>query len=242
MVCYDLAGAFPDDATRAAETLLEELGDYARVVRMGDAAPIPDLRGRGSAAGRACDAWSIAFARSCPRRCSRAAAHSARSPCSIPQPRVFSAEEVDLARVFAEQAALAIENARLHAEVEQRMRENERRRQVAEGMRDLLASVNSTRSLDEVLDLVLAQASDLLGSDAGSVLLLDDTDGERGTPDRPRLAVAGDRSHARPLAGRDGDHRRGRRARASGGRLGHAGGGARSPGEPEPLIEERPAT
>src|SRR5205085_3775986 len=51
---------------------------------------------------------------------------------------------------------------------------------VAEGMRDLLAVVNSTRSLDEILDLVLAQASDLLGSDAGSVLLLDDKDGTQG--------------------------------------------------------------
>jgi GAF domain-containing protein len=92
----------------------------------------------------------------------------------------FSAEEVDLARTFAEQAALAIENARLHADVEQRMLENERRRRVAEGMRDLLASVNSTRSLDEVLDIVLAQATDLLGSDAGSVLLLN---GQEGQPD-----------------------------------------------------------
>ena len=103
----------------------------------------------------------------------------ARSPCSTPSRASFSVEEVDLARAFAEQAALAIENARLHAEVEQRMRENERRRRVAEGMRDLLASVNSTRSLDEVLDLVLAQATDLLGSDAGSVLLLDGQDGQQ---------------------------------------------------------------
>src|SRR5207302_2289286 len=94
------------------------------------------------------------------------------------QPRKFSAEEVDLARTFAEQAALAIENAWLLAEVQQRMRENERRRRVAEGMRDLLASVNSTRSLDEVLDLVLAQAADLLGADAGSVLLLDNSLGQ----------------------------------------------------------------
>ena len=95
------------------------------------------------------------------------------------QPRAFSVAEVDLARIFAEQAALAIENARLHAEVEQRMRENDRRRRVAEAMRELLASVNSTRSLDEIMDLVLAQAAELLGSDAGSVLLLDGAEGHR---------------------------------------------------------------
>ena len=90
------------------------------------------------------------------------------------EPRKFSADEVDLARMFAEQATQAIETARLHAELQRRMHENERRRRVAEVMRDLLASVNSTRSLDEVLDLVLGQAADVLGCDAGSVLLLDD--------------------------------------------------------------------
>jgi len=93
--------------------------------------------------------------------------------------RTFSAEEVDLARTFAEQATQVIENARLHAEVEQRMHENDRRRRVAEGMRDLLASVNSTRPLDEVLDLVLGQAAGVLGCDAGSVLLLDESKGEQ---------------------------------------------------------------
>src|SRR5207237_6099371 len=76
--------------------------------------------------------------------------------------------------------ALAIEHARLHTEAGQRVRENERRRRVAEGMRDLLAVVNSSRSLDEILDGVLAQAADLLGSDAGSVLLLDGHAGEQG--------------------------------------------------------------
>jgi nitrate/nitrite-specific signal transduction histidine kinase len=95
------------------------------------------------------------------------------------QPRTPSPEDADLARTFAEQAAQAIETARLHAEVERRIHENERRRRVAEGMRDLLASVNSTRSLDEVLDLVLGQAAGVLGCDAGSVLLLEGADGQQ---------------------------------------------------------------
>ena len=151
------------------------MGDYARVVRMG-ARTDPDLEAAASPS-RACAAWSTDFAPSCRRRCSPAGARSARSPCSTPSRACFRPRRSTWRASFAEQAALAIENARLHAEVEQRMRENERRRRVAEGMRDLLASVNSTRSLDEVLDLVLAQASDLLGSDAGSVLLLDGSDG-----------------------------------------------------------------
>jgi GAF domain-containing protein len=177
LVCQDLQAALAADVTSAAETRLEDMVSFARIVRLG-ARTDPDLepgfpeprvlrlvdRFRSVmstpliARGRAFGAITLFYA----------------------QPRVFSSEEVDLARSFAEQATLAIENARLHAEAEHRMRENERRRRVAEGMRDLLASVNSTRSLDEILDLVLRQAADLLGSDAGSVLLLENKDGEQG--------------------------------------------------------------
>jgi GAF domain-containing protein len=178
LVCHDLSQALAYDITRAADTQLEEMGGYARVVRMG-ARVDPDLDTSNSeprvrrlasrlravaatpliARGRAFGAITLFYA----------------------QPRAFSVAEVDLARSFAEQAALAIENARLHAEVEQRMLENDRRRRVAEGMRELLASVNSTRSLDEIMDLVLAQASELLGCDAGSVLLLDGQEGQQKT-------------------------------------------------------------
>ncbi len=174
LVCYDLAAAL-DDKLRAADTRLAEHNGYARVERLG-AQTDPDLeptaeprvrrlvnRFRGVVAtplfarGRAFGALTLFYG----------------------EPRQFSDEEVDLAGTFAQQAQLAIENARLHREAEQRMRENERRRRVAEGMRDLLAVVNSARSLDEILDGVLGQAADLLGCDAGSVLLLDtDTDNQ----------------------------------------------------------------
>ena len=62
--------------------------------------------------------------------------------------------------------ALARENARLRREAEQRVLEIERRQRVAEGLRDLLAIVNSGHKLDEILDAVLAQSSRLLGADA----------------------------------------------------------------------------
>jgi GAF domain-containing protein len=176
LVCSDLAAALADDITPASATQLEEHAWFARIVRMG-ARTDADLelsqtqprvrrlveRFRAllstplSARGRVFGAITLFYA----------------------EPRDFSVEEVDLARAFAEQATLAIENARLHAESDSRMRENERRRRVAEGMRDLLAIVNSTRSLDEIMDHVLAQAADLLGSDAGSVLLLDDKEGQQ---------------------------------------------------------------
>ncbi|HET6315741.1 MAG TPA: GAF domain-containing protein [Chloroflexota bacterium] len=174
LVCYDLVEAL-DDNLKAADTRLIEHGDYAQVERLG-AQTDPDLeptrvprvrqlvnRFRGVIAtplvarGRTFGALTLFYN----------------------QPRVFSDEEVALAGTFAQQAQLAIENARLHVEAEQRMRENERRRRVAEGMRDLLAVVNSSRSLDEMLDAVLEQSADMLGSDAGSVLLVDPRAGEQ---------------------------------------------------------------
>jgi GAF domain-containing protein len=187
LVCNDLAAALSDDLKHSRETVLEEADGFARVVRL----PVrtdPDLdRGGGRprvrrlvdrfravaatpllVSGRAFGAISLYYN----------------------EPREFSAEDVALARAFAEQATQAIENSRLHSEIEQRMLENERRRRVAEGIRDVLASVNSSRSLDEMLDVVLTQASELLDCDAGSVLLLE----ESLDPDQPALLTRASRA------------------------------------------------
>ena len=93
-------------------------------------------------------------------------------------PHAYGAEQVDLSQAFAQQAALAIENARLRSEAEQRLSEIKRRQQVAEALRDLMAVVNSNHDLDEILAEVLAQSSRLLGNDGGAVYLrdADDTD------------------------------------------------------------------
>ncbi len=58
---------------------------------------------------------------------------------------------------------------KLEREVEERTQEIERRRRVAEGLRDILAVLNSDRPLDEVLEYIVAQAAELLG--AGAALL-----------------------------------------------------------------------
>jgi PAS domain S-box-containing protein len=60
--------------------------------------------------------------------------------------------------------------------VAERTREIERRRQVAEGLRDILGILNSNRSLAEILDAILAQARKILGSDACSILRLQGED------------------------------------------------------------------
>jgi GAF domain-containing protein len=236
LVCEDLAAALSDELTHARDTRLDEAAGFARVVRLG-AQTDPDLE-PGEPGPRV-----------------RRLLHRFRAVASTPliaggrtfgaitlyytQPRSFAAEDVDLARAFADQAAQAIENARLHAELEHRMRENERRRRVAEGMRDLLASVNSTRSLDEVLDLILAQASGLLGSDAGSILLLDGKEGQQGVLTmRASHALVSDVVPTRLPVGTAITGvavERGRPAAVSD--LVEA---APLPSEPRPLIEERP--
>ena len=178
LVCWDLTEALGHPSLRAADTVLEDFGTYERVVRLGPRtdpdlepdSPIPRVQ-RLAVQFRALIATPLV---------ARGRTLGAITLFHA-EPHRFSAEEVDLVNAFAQQLSLAIENARLHAEAEQRTLENERRRRVAEAMRDMVAIVNSTRSLDEILDQVLEQASDLLGSDAGSVLLLDPE------PDRPDM-------------------------------------------------------
>jgi signal transduction histidine kinase len=66
----------------------------------------------------------------------------------------------------------------LERRVEERTHEIERRRQVAEGLRDILTILNSNRPLDEILDSILEQACRLLGTDAGVVYQLQEHGGQ----------------------------------------------------------------
>jgi len=61
----------------------------------------------------------------------------------------------------------------LEQRVKERTREIERRRQVAEGLRDILKVLNSNRPLDEILDYIVGQASRLLGANAGVIYRLE---------------------------------------------------------------------
>jgi signal transduction histidine kinase len=62
----------------------------------------------------------------------------------------------------------------LERRVAERTYEIERRRQVAEGLRDTLTILNSSRPLDEILSSIVIQACRLLETDAGAVYRLDD--------------------------------------------------------------------
>ncbi len=89
------------------------------------------------------------------------------------QPGFFTPTHASLAMAFANQAAIAIENARLYEAEQDRREEAERRREVAEGLRGILATLNSSRPLDEILGYIATQASQLLGADATALCRLD---------------------------------------------------------------------
>jgi signal transduction histidine kinase len=61
----------------------------------------------------------------------------------------------------------------LEERVEERTREIEQRRRVAEGLRDILAVLNSNRPLQETLEYIAAEAGELLGTDSVAIFRLD---------------------------------------------------------------------
>jgi PAS domain S-box-containing protein len=62
----------------------------------------------------------------------------------------------------------------LESRVQERTRELEQRRRVSEGLRDTLAILNSNHSLDEILDHIVLQATQLLYADASAIYSIAD--------------------------------------------------------------------
>ncbi len=91
-------------------------------------------------------------------------------------PRYFNQHHANLALAFANQAAVAMDNARLYEEEQERRYETEQRRRVAEGLRDILTIINSNRSLETILDYIVAQAGRLLGTDSIAIYELQSED------------------------------------------------------------------
>jgi signal transduction histidine kinase len=71
------------------------------------------------------------------------------------EPQRFREEQVQLGLAFGDQIAVALQNAYLIQEMEQRKR-------VAEGFRDMVKKINSTESLQEVLNFLVAKTEDIL--------------------------------------------------------------------------------
>ena len=80
--------------------------------------------------------------------------------------RIFSVEDVQLARALADQASVALENARLYADAEQRRLEGET-------LSSLVRTISATLDLAAVMRHVAAAARELCRSDIAHILLRD---------------------------------------------------------------------
>ncbi len=91
------------------------------------------------------------------------------------EPHRFSEMEVELLTAFADQAAIAIENARLYAQTGEELR---RRVEALSGLRRVSHEINATLDLRRILYLVLEEASRLGRATYGAIMLRDATSGE----------------------------------------------------------------
>ncbi len=89
----------------------------------------------------------------------------------------FDREDERILTMFASSAVIGVENARMYQDEKRRHMEDEQRRHVAEGLRDILAILNSNRNLDEILDFIICEAARLMGTDSGALYRLQKENG-----------------------------------------------------------------
>jgi len=85
----------------------------------------------------------------------------------------FSSAEVELLQTFADQAVIAVENARLLSELRARTGELTRSVDELKALADVSRALSSTLELDAVLQTIVTRASQLAGTDACSVFEYD---------------------------------------------------------------------
>ncbi len=89
--------------------------------------------------------------------------------------RPFNRKQIDLLTTFADQAVIAIENARLFQEVQARTTELARSVGELQALGEVSKAVNSTLNLDTVLKTIVAKAVQLSGTDAGTIYVFSST-------------------------------------------------------------------
>lgn len=88
------------------------------------------------------------------------------------QTEAFSADDERLLTTLASQLSTVLENSRLYAETYQRVRE-------LASLMEVSQALNEAEDLDTILDIVLKEAFALIGTEEGSIILLDPPDGDR---------------------------------------------------------------
>jgi GAF domain-containing protein len=88
----------------------------------------------------------------------------------------FTERQIDLVRTFADQAVIAIENARLLSELQARTDELTRSVAELQALEEVLRAVNSSLDLETVLATIISRAAQLSEADEGTIYEFDDTE------------------------------------------------------------------
>src|SRR5205807_8986804 len=86
----------------------------------------------------------------------------------------FTNRQIELVSTFADQAVIAIENARLFDEVQARTRELSQSVEELRALGEVGQAINSTLDVEAVLTTIVAKAVQLSGTDAGAIYTFDD--------------------------------------------------------------------
>jgi GAF domain-containing protein/DNA-binding response OmpR family regulator len=86
----------------------------------------------------------------------------------------FNEKQIALVETFADQAAIAIENVRLFNEVQARTTDLARSVEELRALGAVSQAVNSTLDLQRVLDTIVAKATQISGTEAGAIYVLDE--------------------------------------------------------------------
>ena len=89
--------------------------------------------------------------------------------------RPFTDKQIELATTFADQAVIAIKNVLLFDEVQARTRELSQSVEELRALGEVSQAVNSTVDLETVLNTIVAKATQLSDTEAGTIYVFDDT-------------------------------------------------------------------
>jgi GAF domain-containing protein len=89
-------------------------------------------------------------------------------------PRPFSSKQMELLQTFADQAVIAIENARLFKELQARTNELTRSVDQLTALGEISQAVSSTLDVETVLQTIVSRASQLAGADGCAIYEYDD--------------------------------------------------------------------
>src|SRR5262245_38485506 len=92
--------------------------------------------------------------------------------------RPFTDKQVELVRNFAAQAVIGIENTRVLNELRARTGELARSVEELRALGAVSQAVNSTLDLQTVLDTIVARATQLSGTEAGAIYVVDESNGQ----------------------------------------------------------------